>query len=264
VSFLRSILLPRDRKRPDRYPFDPPAIATLDSIDFRAGVTFFAGGNGTGKSTLLEAVAAGAGSVPVRTEDPRTRETLECAKELAGELKFSWATKARHGFFLREEDFFEYKKGLAGMVSDLEAMVEDYEERLTGMGRHLASSLARGQRRALVERYGEDLTVLSHGESLLQFFRARLTGPGLYLMDEPDTSLSPLSVLALLAFVMEMAVGGSQFIIATHSPILLALPGAQLISFDRTPITEVEYDELEQVVLMREFLRRPEAYLRRL
>jgi predicted ATPase len=261
--FLRSLQLDR-RDLPDVYPFSIPAVATLERIELRTPVTFFAGENGTGKSTLLEGIAAGIGSIPVRGDDALTERTLAHTTALAENLSFGWSKKPRCGFFLRAEDFFDYAKATARLVDELEELAGDFEGRLTGYGRQLARGVALGQRGALVEKYGEDLNTRSHGESFLQFFGARFTGSGVYLLDEPDTALSTQSLLGLLAMLKEMVGQGAQFIIATHSAVLLAFPGATIISFDQYPIREVSYDEVEQVALLRSFLQQPESFLRRL
>lgn len=262
--YLRSICFHRTGDVPDRYPFTIPAVATLDAIELHAPVTFFAGENASGKSTLLEGIAAGVGSVAVRADDALTVESLAHAEELACYMRFSWTTKTRRGFFLRAEDFFDYKKHLIQSMRELDSIASDYESRFTGYGRQLARGSVLGQRHAIAGRYGGDPNARSHGESFLQFFGARFTGPGLYLLDEPDTALSAQSTLGLIAMIKAMVREGGQFLIATHSPILLAYPDATIISFDRVPIGETPYDEVEQIVLMRSFLRRPEDFLHHL
>jgi predicted ATPase len=263
MTFLRSVRLrqpPADDSR--GYPFSVETIRSLPRLQLSSAVTFFAGGNGTGKSTLLEAIALGTDRVPVAG---RGRSPVEHVREMADALTFEWNRGPRAGFFLRAEDFLEYKKSLVGEIEALERTAEGYAGRMAGYGLQLARGAALGQRDELVRRYGHDLDAMSHGESFLQFFRSRFTGPGLYLLDEPDTALSPLSVLGLLAALREMVVeAGAQFIIATHNPILLAYPGAMLLSFDRVPVAEVSWDDLEQVTLLREFLGRPQTYLRHL
>jgi predicted ATPase len=113
-------------------------------------------------------------------------------------------------------------------------------------------------------RYGGDIDHNSHGESFLLLFRSRLVPRGLYLLDEPEAALSPQSQLAFIAMIKEAVDQGSQFVVATHSPILLAIPGAMLLSFDRAPAARVAYDELESVRLFREFVESPERFLRHL
>jgi predicted ATPase len=109
-----------------------------------------------------------------------------------------------------------------------------------------------------------DLDANSHGQSFLRLFQSRFVPDGLYLLDEPEAPLSPQSQLGLMAMMQDMLADGAQFIIATHSPILLAFPGATIYSFDRVPVAAVPYDELDHVVLTREFLNAPERYLRAL
>jgi len=124
--------------------------------------------------------------------------------------------------------------------------------------------VVRGQRRALANRYGEDADARSHGESFLQLFQSRFVPGGLYLLDEPEAPLSPQRQLALLAMLKGMAAQDSQFVVATHSPILMALPGADILSFDQPPVRRIAYEEVEQVSLTRDFLNNPEAFLRHL
>ena len=112
--------------------------------------------------------------------------------------------------------------------------------------------------------YGVDLDVNSHGESFLKLFQSRVVPGGLYLLDEPEAALSPQSQLAFLAMIKDSVDDGSQFLIATHSPILMAIPGATIFSFDQCPVGEVEFEDLEHVNLMRDFLARPERFLRHL
>jgi len=126
--------------------------------------------------------------------------------------------------------------------------------------------LAKGPHRASVadmsRRYGENPDAASHGEAFLRLFASRLAPRGLYLLDEPEAALSPQSQLGFLAMVKDALDAGSQLIIATHSPILMAIPGATILSFDDPPIRPVSFDELESVLLVRDFLQAPERYLR--
>lgn len=239
-------------------------VAQFEQLDFRSPVTFFAGENGTGKSTVLEAIAAGADSITVRGDDRRTEETLVHAAQLAANMCFQWTRRTRRGFFLRAEDFFDYSKRMTGLVGEMSEFAADFESRFEGYALGLAKGTVLGQQQGLVARYGEDLNARSHGESFLQFFAARFVHPGLYLLDEPDTALSPQSVLALLAMLKRMVADGSQFVIATHSAMLLAFPDAVIYNFDEAPVRPIEYDAVDQIALMRRFLQQPEAFLRRL
>lgn len=114
------------------------------------------------------------------------------------------------------------------------------------------------------DKHGEGLETKSHGESFLELFNSRFRPNGLYILDEPETPLSPMKQLAFISMLKEMVKENAQFIIATHSPILMAIPDATIISFDQAPIREVGYNELEHVNLTKDFLNNPEGYLRHL
>jgi predicted ATPase len=262
---LRSIGISPTAKKLDAFPFGLPVVRKFREIKFKSAVTFLVGENGSVKSTMLEAFAAGVGSVVVGGEDVRRDKTLAHARALAAQLRLVWSKRTHRGFFLRAEDFFNFSKRVNRTSAELEEMAQDFErEGLKGYGLRLAQGVVRGQRRALVTRYGEDAHARSHGESFLNLFQSRFVPGGLYLLDEPEAPLSPQRQLALLSMLKEMTAQDSQFIIATHSPILMALPGAAILSFDRAPVREVDYDEVEHVSLTRDFLNNPEAFLRHL
>ena len=128
----------------------------------------------------------------------------------------------------------------------------------------LAAGPVRASLAALEARYGEDLDANSHGQSFLRLFQSRFVPGGLYLLDEPEAPLSPQSQLGLMAMMVDMVAQDAQFIVATHSPLLMAYPGASILSFDHDPVERVRYEELESVRLVRDFLVDPERYVRRL
>jgi predicted ATPase len=261
---LRSLSLDRSEELEERYPFGVPVIKELDTVSFTSPVTFFVGENGTGKSTLLEGIAAAAGSITVGAEEIKTDPTLQTARDLAGRLILRWQKRTHRGFFLRAEDFFNYAKRTAESVAELEELAADFDQKYEGYGRWLAKGAVQGQREALVERYGRDLNARSHGESFLQVFQARFVPGGLYLLDEPDTALSPQRQLSLLGMLKQMVEQDAQFIIATQSPMLMAFPEATIFTLDVAPMREIAYGDVDQVVLARSFLDHPEAFLRRL
>lgn len=170
-------------------------------------------------------------------------------------------------FFLRAEDFFGFTKWLstlrAELLGRLGEIEEEYRDR-SPLARGLASGPVAASIADMERRYGVDLDANSHGQSFLKLFQNRFVPGGLYLLDEPEAPLSPQSQLVLIAMIQEMVGRDAQFIIATHSPILLAFPGARIYSFDQTPVASVEYGELEHVNLTRAFLNAPERYLRHL
>ena len=261
---------PHDAAAAAGYPFTVPAVRATPSLVFRAPVTFFVGENGSGKSTWLEGIAAAAGLPAVGSDDVAADATLAAARRLARQVKLTWTgARARRGFFLRAEDFFGYTKRLAemraGMLAELATLEADYRRDARSS---YALGLAQGPLRAslgdMERRYGVDLDANSHGQSFLRLFQSRLVPAGLYLLDEPEAPLSPQSQLGLMAMIVDLVGAGAQFVVATHSPILLAFPGAEIYSFDELPARVVPYDDLEHVRLTRAFLAAPERYLRHL
>ncbi len=258
---------PPDVPAVETFPFSVPAIRTLPVLDMSAPVTFFVGENGSGKSTLLEGIAAAASIPSVGSEDIERDASLAAQRRLALALRLSWAQRTSRGFFLRAEDFFGYTKRLSRERSELLARLQDieteYAER-SAYARGLAEMPVRTSLAEMEKRYGVDLDANSHGQSFLKLFQARFVPAGLYLLDEPEAALSPQSQLALLAMMFDMVRQDGQFIVATHSPIVLAFPGARIYSFDVNPVTALSYEQLEHVALTREFLASPERFLRHL
>lgn len=249
------------------FPFSVPAISTLSELEFQTSLTFFVGENGSGKSTLLEALAIATNLPAVASAAPREDETLAAQRKLASAIRLSWTRRTHKGFFLRAEDFFGFARSLSRTRDEMRQRVADLDVEYRDRSAH-ARALAQGPARSsladMEKRYGEDLDANSHGQAFFQLFRSRFVPGGLYLLDEPETPLSPLSQLALLAMLKDMTGQDAQFIIATHSPILLAFPGARILDFDAHPARWTAYEDLEHVKLTREFLADPERFLRRL
>lgn len=155
------------------------------------------------------------------------------------------------------------------MRDDIEGL-HAIEEELRGAfregswGQRLATGAAAKERAALVRRYGADPDARSHGETFLHLLQQRLVPRGLYFLDEPEAPLSPTRVLALLAILRDRVAEGCQFVIATHSPILMALPKAEILLLERDTIAPIDYADVEHVRITRAFLDDPESFLRRL
>ena len=265
---LRSISLDRSRPLPDGFPFSVPAIHSLDRLAFSQPVTFLVGENGCGKSTLLEGLAGAIGSITVGSANVQTDRSLDPVRPLANALKLTWSLKTRRGFFMRSEDFFGYARKLAEtsdeLAGDLRAADEEYASR-SPTAQVFGRLAYQNELAALKHDYGEDgLDARSHGESYLHLFQKRFVPKGLYLLDEPEAPLSPLRQLTFLALLHGMVAQNAQFIIATHSPILMAFPQAAILLFDQGQIRPVQYDEVEHVYITRSFLQDPQRYLRHL
>ncbi|MFZ6028375.1 MAG: AAA family ATPase [Chloroflexota bacterium] len=261
---LRSIDLRPLGHSQDAFPFNLPVVRSWQPLELTSPVTFLVGENGSGKSTLLEAIACAAGSIAVGSESVKTDPTLAAVRELAKAMKLAWRKRTARGFFLRAEDFFGYVKQLAQsraeLVRELAEIDTEYAHR-SGYARSLARGPVLGELNAIRQRYGDGLDVHSHGESYLELFQARFVPGGLYLLDEPEAALSPLRQLGFLSLLKELLAQDAQFIIATHSPILMAFPGAVIFSFDHLPLKIVPWDQLEHVTLTRDFLNSPNQFL---
>jgi predicted ATPase len=250
-----------------QFPFNLPLIQSLEEIEFSAPVTFLVGENGSGKSTLLEAMACAIGSITVGSQSVNTDETLREVRGLSKYIHLVWNKRTRRGFFLRAEDFFGYARRMAQLQAEMrhemEAVDREYEGRSVA-AKGLARLPYQRESSEIQRRYGEGLDSRSHGESFLALFQERFVPAGLYLLDEPEVPLSPLRQIGLLALLKEMIAQDGQFIIATHSPILMAFPGALILDFDQLPIKSVDYASLEHVNLTRDFLNNPESFIRHL
>lgn len=249
-----------------QFPFTVPAIRALDDLRLERPVTFFVGENGSGKSTLLEGIAAAARLPTVGSAEVQDDSTLDAQRRLGKALRLSWTKRTTRGFFLRAEDFFGFTKRLARMRAELmleklEAAREYKESDRSAVALGLKLKPLQASLAEMERRYGTELDANSHGESFLKLFQSRFVPGGLYLMDEPEAPLSPQSQLALLAMMGDMVSQKAQFIVATHSPMLLAYPDAQIYNFDSTPIRAVAYDELDHVRITRDFLNAPARYL---
>jgi predicted ATPase len=238
APFVRSVRLSADAPR-EGYPWQLPAVRSLadpDGLVLDRPVTFLVGENGSGKSTLVEALAVALGFNAEGGSRSFRFSTRATESELGRYLVVVSAPgRPRNGFFLRAESFYN-------VASEVERLGDD-----------------------LLPAYGgKSLHERSHGESFLDLVTYRFGPRGLYLLDEPEAALSVRGALALLTRLHDLVEQGSQFVIATHSPILLALPGAAILQLDDDGAREVGYDEAAPVDLTRRFLADPEKSLRRL
>ncbi|SER76452.1 Predicted ATPase [Gracilibacillus ureilyticus] len=230
--FLRNIQLEREKIESfGSYPFSIPVIKDLDEIEITAPVTFFIGENGTGKSTLLEAIAdkcefntAGGGRNNVYEVDAS-------ASALGDYIRLSWLPKVTNGFFLRAESFYHFATHID----------------------QIGGAHAYG---------GRSLHHQSHGESFLSLFLHRFRGKAIYLLDEPEAALSPNRQFTFLRIIHDLTrKEDCQFIIATHSPILLGYPDAEILSFDDGEIRSVNYEETDHYRVTKYFLEHREKFL---
>jgi len=237
MARLKSASLLRERvARWDEYPFNIPAIASFRSFDITSPVCFFVGENGTGKSTLLEAIAAHYGfgrEGGNRNFVFETTPSVRSVDPLVKALRLAFTARTGAGFYLRAESFFN---------------VASYVDAVGISGGYS----------------GKSLHDQSHGESFLSLIQSRFKGPGFYVMDELEAALSPqrqLGFLVLLHDALKSNDSEVQFLIATHSAILLAFPGAQILSFDGGQIREIDYKDSQPFQLLSRFMAAPERYM---
>ena len=224
------------------YPFSLPVVKNLEKLKLNHNITFFVGENGTGKSTLLEAIAVNYGFNPEGGSKNFSFSTMTSHSELYKYITLAkGAYKPQNGYFLRAESFYN----VATEIEKLDA---------------IPSSAP------LVKRSygGKSLHEQSHGESFWSLIMNRFSGNGLYLMDEPEAALSPSRQMALLARMYELEKANSQFIVATHSPILLAYPNSQIFVLTDDEITLTPYKETDHYTITKQFMNNPERMLKHL
>jgi len=208
----------------ESYPFNIPAVREIGNIAFHPNVTFFVGENGSGKSTVLEAIAVALGFGREGGTKNVQFNTADSVSPLHQALRVARGVpKPSDGYFLRAESFFN---------------VATYMDEV-----------------GYLESYGDkSLHAQSHGESFMAVLLHKFRGNGIYLLDEPEAALSPGRQLSALSAIHHLVQDSSQFVIATHSPILLSYPNARIILFDDSGIREVPYEETEHYVITRDFL----------
>ena len=225
----------------DSYLQDIPAIKGLSLLELRQPVTFLVGENGSGKSTLLEAAALALGFNPEGGSRNFSFSTRNTHSGLYNYLRLHRGPyRPKDGFFLRAESFYNTATEV---------------ERLADSGLSSSSDFLQGYG-------GKSLHHQSHGESFLSLVHSRFRGQGIYLLDEPEAALSPARQLTLLAEIHRLVEDGSQLLIATHSPILMAYPKGEILLLGDGPIHPVEYRETEHYQITKSFLDHPERMLR--
>ena len=225
MAYLKSLNINTDRTHP--YPFDVPSIKFAKNINFDK-VTFIIGDNGTGKSTLLESLAFRL-QLPHIDGSRYNKKAFETAKSIIPLMELQWNIDRSVGFFFRAEDFGDfinsvdrYQASQSSYFSDLEGEVPDH------VIQQMKDS-ANYQLHHVRRNYGQELNTFSHGEAYLQIMNQKINQRGIYILDEPEAALSPSKQIALIHFIHQhLEAHVSQFIIATHSPMLMALPEAKI------------------------------------
>ena len=234
TQLIRSVSIDWAKIEPSSYLCSIPALRGVEQVSFESPVTFFVGENGSGKSTLLEAIAVAYGFNPEGGTRNYNFSTFDSHSELYRAIRISRGfRRPDYGYYLRAESFY-----------NVATKEDEYSRGPGGIPQHFHEK--------------------SHGESFLQLAQNSFRGNGIYLLDEPEAALSPQRQLTLLVEIHRCAQEGAQFIIASHSPILLGIPGAEILSFDSGAIHPVAYEETESYQVTEVFLNHREQLLRRL
>lgn len=229
----------RVRERGAGWPWTIPALSGLDELPLAPGVTFLVGENGSGKSTLVEGIAVAAGFAPEGGSLGFGARTRDEAPPLADALTLvRGARRPRDGFFLRAESFFNVATAIDAQEEERPGMLDAYG--------------------------GVSLHLRSHGESFMDLAVHRFRDGGLFVLDEPEAALSPQGLFSLLRRIHDLVQAGSQFVVATHSPILLAYPGALIYELSEDGLTETAYEDTDHFQMTRAFLEAPDRFLHRL
>lgn len=221
----------------DRYPYNLELFRQTTSLEFSTPVTYFVGENGSGKSTLLQAITRKC-NIMIWHGDRRPRVNYNPHEEaLHRFISVEWADQTVPGSFFASQTFRNFAQ-----------ILDEWAATDPGLLSYFG---------------GQSLMSQSHGQSLMAFFRSRFKIKGLYFLDEPETALSPRSQLDLLDLLTRLSRQGlAQFIIATHSPILMACPGARIYNFDQMPVNPIYYRETEHFRVYKDFMADPDQYIR--
>jgi predicted ATPase len=244
---LKKITLLRDKVEDwETYPFSVPAIRALDELVLHSRICFFAGENGTGKSTLLEAIAVHYGfgrEGGTRSFQNDSTESNHSIDPLVSALRLSFDRRTGAGYFLRAESFFNAVSYMDALDKDAEP-IRDLPLISTFYG-------------------GRSLHTRSHGETFFTLLQLKFQRNGLFLLDEPEAALSPQRQLAFLVLLHDVLgkYKDAQFIISTHSPVLLGYPKAQIVSFDEGHLHEIDYEETAPMQIVRRFVNERESFL---
>lgn len=242
------------------FPFNLNWLNELNDLRFASNVTFFVGDNGIGKSTLLEAIAINAQSITLSDLGYSEKDEYGKVMKLSQSLKLEWTFRSQKGFFFRADDFISFIRDTKKRKLDAERALKEIDlvnpnpnafERQPYL-----NTLA-----AIKNLYGSDLNELSHGQAFLSLFQSRLHPNGLYILDEPESPLTPQNQLSLLYMIHEQVKNGSQFLISTHSPVLMAYPNADIIEISKDRLQPISYNDIDHVQFMKNFMDDPQRFM---
>lgn len=238
TRFIKKVELKKMSTFKNEYYNSIPVIKNFSDLEFNYPITFFVGENGSGKSTLLEAIAIAYGFNPEGGSLNFSFQTKNTHSSLSNFILLTKGMRAKDGYFLRAESFYNTSSYIEDIYGDDPIK--------------------------LIRSYGGNLHECSHGESFMSLIQHRFRGNGFYILDEPEAALSPQRQLSLILRINELVNANSQFLIATHSPILLGMDNAQIFTFDKQKLETIAYEETDSFAITKLFLENRIELLRRL
>lgn len=262
MSYLTKLHINCQKTNP--FPFNIPAIKYAKDIDLSNPITFFIGDNGTGKSTLIESIAFRL-QLPHMDGSTYDKKIFSGAIRLAEFLELDFKIDMPIGFFFRAEDFGDYLNSVnrrdQALHSDLSSLDGEVPEHIIQQMKDNANYQLYHMRK----NYGQELNTFSHGEAYLKIIQEKVSSKGIFILDEPEAALSPAKQLSLIYHInTHIKTHLSQFIIATHSPILMSMPNATIYEIDEDGMDKTELEDTEHYSITKSFLNNPEQYLRHL
>lgn len=262
MPFLKSFSINTEKQNP--FPFNISAVKFAKQINLNPKVTLFIGDNGCGKSTLLETIALKL-NLPLIGGFIGSHAGFDAARILQSYTEIKWKRETSKGFFFRAEDFSDFvnsveneQRKIGEDLRELKGVVDD--SIIKEMSDNMNYSLFN-----MRKDYGENMQAFSHGEAYLRILQIRIGNKGVFLLDEPEAALSPLKQLSLIFLIVEiLKSGNAQFIISTHSPILMGIPGASIYEITEESMGLVDYKDTEHYRITSTFLNDPNHYLRHL
>lgn len=262
MPFIKSFSINANRTSP--FPYNISAVKCAKHITLSEHVTIFVGDNGCGKSTLLETLGLYL-NLPLIGGFINSNAGFEAAHKLKPFLEIEWRRERSLGFFFRAEDFSDF---INSVERNRDKLYASYSELSGQVDDAIIEKMIQSENYALREMrktYGTDMQAFSHGEAYLAIMQARVKNKGIFILDEPEAALSPLKQLSLISFILEtLKSNNAQFIISTHSPILMGIPGALIYQILDDSMQQVKYEETDHYNITRNFLSNREYYLRHL
>lgn len=262
MSYIKSLNINTEKTNP--FPYNVSAVKYAKDLDLSSKLNFFVGDNGSGKSTLLETIAFRL-QLPHMDGSDYSKKSFQAAIQLSSVLELEFNINRPRGFFFRAEDFGDYLNSVnradAGLHSKLKSLEGEVPDHIIQEMKDNANVQIHHMRK----NYGQELGSFSHGEAYLKIIHEKIQKPGIYILDEPEAALSPAKQLSLIYQIIgHLENNMSQFFIATHSPILMAMPNSTIFEITEEGMEQTDVEDTDHYRITKSFLNNPDSYLRHL